>query len=90
MNVSCLLDITNPQNSTKSLTFTELQQCINQDDLIGNFKDCRKYQKCIDGQLVYFDCPRGLLFDTIKRECISEKKARCLNSNPFSNFNKIT
>ena len=81
--VSCLLDIPDNQKSPKSV-YSSNERCYDEDDLIGNFIDCQRYQRCIYGQFHYFNCHDGLFFDTIKRKCVVQSEAKCLKRKPTS------
>ncbi len=73
------MDIEISQNLTKSFTPSELPECNENDDLVGNFMDCKKYKRCINGQIFYYDCPQEYVFDIITKKCTIESDARCLN-----------
>ena len=47
-----------------------LLECSNENDYTQDLNDCRNFYRCLNNELVSFQCPMETIFDSILKMCV--------------------
>lgn len=57
------------------------QNCNPMLDLTPVSNDCRRFYRCINNNLLVFQCPDGFMFDSLSRDCLPSNLVTCQGQN---------